>query len=149
MKLSKNQMADISESYCAVRMKYLCEYKFLARTLTKFRMVFDDVFFAKNKNWPHKWEYFLQTFKLKETFDMDLKIVSNSTLETLSDPEIVPAPKNLEQFLKSDNQKKMTELKKLSSVIDKTNIVQDSYFLYDKSNVVKRSFITTVPKGDI
>ena len=60
----------------------------------------------------------------------------------------LPAPKNLEQFLKSNNQKQLMELKKMSSLIYRTNIVQDSYFLYDKSNV-KRSFITTVPKGDI
>ena len=46
-----------------------------------------------------------------------------------------------EAFLRGDQ-----NLKKRFSVIDQINLFQESYFLYDRSNVIKKTFINETNK---
>ena len=53
-------------------------------------------------------------------------------------------PNNLEEILRSEKENQL--IWKPIPVMDTTKIIQDSYFLYNHSNMVKSSFITELNK---
>ena len=56
----------------------------------------------------------------------------------------IALPDNLDQILRSEKENQL--IQKIFPVMGRTKIFQDSYFLYDHSNLVKKYFITELSK---
>ena len=52
------------------------------RRIFSVRMTINVIHFPREKKLPHKWDYYLRKFELKEKFDKELKAIFNSTDNT-------------------------------------------------------------------
>ena len=110
----------------------LYEYEF-PRSLTKIQMNLDDFYLPQQ---PYQFRFNTTYIELEGAFNDNLKNLFKSTRNILNPPESVPTPPNLGEIFMTDAEKELS--RKYFPILKRIEIVQVSYFLYDKSNVIKK-----------
>ena len=123
--------------FFAFRLTELYEYEF-PPGLTKIQINLDDFYLPQQ---TYQFRFNISYFELEGAFNGNLKNLFKSTRNISNASESVPTPPNLEEIFVTDAEKELLS-KKFSPILKRIDIVQDSFFIYGKSNFIKKTFIT-------